>query len=110
MAGEYLPLLQQMSPRPAKVVMPSSSAPVVELEPLPRAPKNVFLLRNEDGEHLGWRNTFQLDISYDVEMVSGILDLHNEVLATRHVPAEVSKRRFLVIGKFFFLLVDHIPF
>jgi len=79
--------------------MPSSSAPTVELEPLPRAPKNVFLIKDEEGEMLGWRNTFNLEVSYDVEMVHDILDLHNDVLATRHVPHEVNKRRFLVIGE-----------
>lgn len=71
-----------------------------DIVPVARAPENVFILRDpKGGEQLGWRNTYSLEISYDVKMVQGIFDLKNDVLATKHLPAEVSKRRFIVIGK-----------
>lgn len=110
----------------------SSSNTSHQLEPLPRAPENVFLLRdsqvcllsscfpfleidrqkakqpfspsafhvhNIQGKHCGWRNTFNLPVSYDVEMIPGILDLQNDALAVRHIPTDLTRRRFIVIGK-----------
>jgi hypothetical protein len=99
---------------------------VMELEPIPRAPENVFILRNKEvcpggwvpkvhadgrrdddvtlvlwsqGQQIGWRNTFQLPVSYDVELIPGLLDLQNDSLAVRHIPADVARRRFIVIGE-----------
>lgn len=50
------------------------------------------------GKHIGWRNTFSLPVSYDVEMISGLLDLENDSLAVKHIPTDLLKRRFVVCG------------
>ena len=70
----------------------------LRLEPLPRAPENVFSLRDpQTNEHQGWRNTFSLDISYDVEMCPDLLSFPNKALAHKHIPADLLRRRFVVI-------------
>lgn len=69
----------------------------INLEPLPRAPENVFLLRDDQGQHFGWRNVFQVPVSYDVELIRGLLDPHNDDLAIKHIPSDLVRRRFVVI-------------
>ncbi len=53
---------------------------------------------HHQGRHCGWRNTFHLPVSYDVEMLPDLLSLENEALATKHVPADLARRRFVVVG------------
>lgn len=60
--------------------------------PTPNPPKSP------QGRHCGWRNTFHLPVSYDVETVPGLLCPGNDALATKHVPADLVGRRFVVVG------------
>ncbi|CAM9843620.1 unnamed protein product [Chrysoparadoxa australica] len=69
-------------------------------EPLPRAPENVFVFRNEANQEVfGWRNIFSLPVEYDVEISSGLLNTESSVLAVRHLPADGPRRRFIVIDE-----------
>lgn len=72
----------------------------VAAEPVPRAPENVFIFRDEETRKpLGWRNVFDLPIKYDVELVDGLLEPSNSVLARRLLPEGGHQRRFLVVDQ-----------
>ncbi|CAM9742532.1 unnamed protein product, partial [Phaeothamnion confervicola] len=82
---------------------PLNGYTAIHPEPLPLAPENVFVFRGhtEGGKKgpqtLGWRNVFQLPVQYDVELCDGLLRPESAVLATRMMPRNGLRRRFIVV-------------
>uniref|UniRef100_A0A7S2Y0A6 3-dehydroquinate synthase domain-containing protein n=1 Tax=Fibrocapsa japonica TaxID=94617 RepID=A0A7S2Y0A6_9STRA len=81
---------------------PLYSYPNVPATPNRRAPKNVMSFRcSQTGAPLGWRNVFNLPISYDLEVVPGCLNPSgpHSGLADFMQPHNGPRRRFLVIDE-----------
>lgn len=68
-------------------------------QPLPAAPRNVFLHSNSSLQHgttKTWTNYYELPVEYTVEIHNSILSVDNDALATRFMPHGL-KRRFCVV-------------
>jgi len=64
-----------------------------------RAPRNVFIrtVGLKNGCRKEWTNYYELPVEYTVESYQSLFSLDNDTLATRFMPENCPRRRFLVV-------------
>lgn len=64
-----------------------------------RAPRNVFVktVNLSSGCEKAWTNYYELPVEYTVECYQGLFSVGNDTLATRFMPENGKRRRFLVV-------------